>query len=455
LSNTTALQALRPVSLSSTLDLLLAMPPWRDHIDPARVGGFGASIGGESLMLMAGAGLTTSAGLSWTKVMNDTRLKAAVGYVPYFGQTLFPAFGRDQHGLDDVSLPYLAISGTADTTAPIASTAQGIERLHGTRELVELVGVTHGFDVPSTNDIFTWTLTFLNANVRGDAVARTQLPQMASVSGGGDDRVVIPYVGLTATNYGGLWWNDPAYSESGWGINFAHQGDVIFATWFTYDQAGAAMWFSLTAGKVAEGVYAGSIYATTGPSYASMPFDPLKVTRTVVSTGTLTFSDPNHGTFSHMIGGTAQTKAITREIFGPLPTCTFGTQPNLALATNYQDMWWNPSESGWGISLAHEGSTIFAAWYTYDQNGAPMWMSFSATATQPNGPYTGTLYRTSGPSFSTVPFNPANVQRVPVGTATLTFADGNNATFAYTVSGIAQTKQITRQVFVAPGTVCH
>ena len=139
-------------------------------IDAARIGGFGASIGGESLMLMAGAGLTTSAGLSWTKVMNDTRLKAAVGYVPYFGQALFPAFGRDQHGLDDVTLPYLAISGTADATAPIASTAQGLERLHGTRELVELVGVTHGFDVPSTNDIFTWTLTFLNAQVRGDAL---------------------------------------------------------------------------------------------------------------------------------------------------------------------------------------------------------------------------------------------------------------------------------------------
>ena len=24
-------------------------------------------------------------------------------------------------------------------------------------------------------------------------------------------------------------------AESGWGINFAHQGDVVFATWFTYD----------------------------------------------------------------------------------------------------------------------------------------------------------------------------------------------------------------------------
>ena len=125
-----AMQALRPLSLSATIDLLLANPQWRDHLDANRIGGFGASLGGESMLLMAGAGLTTAVGMSWTKIINDTRLKAAVGYVPYFGQSVFPAFGRDQHGLDDVTLPYLAISGTADTTAPLAATARGS---HGLR----------------------------------------------------------------------------------------------------------------------------------------------------------------------------------------------------------------------------------------------------------------------------------------------------------------------------------
>jgi serine protease len=41
---------------------------------------------------------------------------------------------------------------------------------------------------------------------------------------------------------GGLWWAAPAGSESGWGINFANQGNVIFATWFTYDATGKAWW---------------------------------------------------------------------------------------------------------------------------------------------------------------------------------------------------------------------
>jgi hypothetical protein len=60
-----------------------------------QVGGFGASFGGETLLLMAGGGLTTSFGLAWTTIEQDRRLKAAVGYVPYFGYPFFPAFGRD------------------------------------------------------------------------------------------------------------------------------------------------------------------------------------------------------------------------------------------------------------------------------------------------------------------------------------------------------------------------
>lgn len=37
---------------------------------------------------------------------------------------------------------------------------------------------------------------------------------------------------LVPSNYQGLWWAAPGGSESGCGINFAHEGDVIFATWF-------------------------------------------------------------------------------------------------------------------------------------------------------------------------------------------------------------------------------
>ena len=42
-----------------------------------------------------------------------------------------------------------------------------------------------------------------------------------------------------------------------------------------------------------------------------------------------------------------------------------------------------------------------------------------------------------------------------IGTGKLTFADGKTGTFDYTVNGVTQSKAITRQVFVEPGTLCH
>jgi len=454
----TAMQSLRPLSLSAAIDLLLSHPQWRDHVDPTRIGGFGASQGGESLLLQAGAGLTKSIGLSWSTVIRDPRLKAAVGYIPYFGTFVLPAFGREQRGLDGVTLPYLAISGTSDTTAPIELTLPGILRLPDPRELVALVGVEHGFDVPSTNDIFTWSVTFLDANVRDDPVARENLLRTTSVAGGGDDRVIVPYNAVVATNFGGLWWNAPGGSESGWGINIAHQADVIFATWLTYDLTGKAWWLSMTATRTADNTFAGPIFETRGPPFNAVPFDSSKVTRTGVGAGTLTFSATGPATFSYSVNGASQTKTIVRQAFSrPVPACTFGAPPNFASVTNYQDIWWNApanSESGWGINLTHQGDVIFMVWFTYDLDGTPLWLS--ATLTQADGAgYSGTLFRTRGPAFNAVPFDPAAVTRTMVGTASLTFGDGNNATFSYTVNGIAQSKSITRQVFRTPGTLCR
>jgi predicted dienelactone hydrolase len=197
LSDAVAMQALRPLSVSAALDLLLAHPQWRDHLDAAQIGGFGASMGGETMMLMGGAALTTSPGLASSSVGVDQRIKAAVGYVPYFGQPLLPAFGREQRGLDSVKMPYLAISGTTDTTAPLVVTQRAMARLQGPRQLVALVGVEHGFDAVSAPDILTWSLTFLDAQVRGIPAARTQMLMMTGVEGGGDDRLVIPLDGPT------------------------------------------------------------------------------------------------------------------------------------------------------------------------------------------------------------------------------------------------------------------
>jgi hypothetical protein len=258
-------------------------------------------------------------------------------------------------------------------------------------------------------------------------------------------------------NYEGLWWNSPAGSESGWGINLAHQGDTIFATWFTYDNTGMALWLTMTAGLATTGVYTGTLFQQTGPPFNSVPFDPTQVHSSVVGTGTLTFTDLDTGTFAYTVNGITQTKSITREAFGTLPTCTFDIQSDLTLAYNYQDLWWAAPagvESGWGVNLTHQGDTIFATWFTYDFDRTPLWLSATAPKTAP-GTYSGTLYRTTGPPFDAVPFVASAVTATAVGTASFTFTDGNTGTFDYTVNGVTQSKPITREVFATPGTVCQ
>ncbi len=153
------------------------------------------------------------------------------------------------------------------------------------------------------------------------------------------------------------------------------------------------------------------------------------------------------------MNGETDTKAITRQVFGTLPHCT-AAQGNPAAATNYQDLWWTDTESGWGLNITQQSDVIFATWFTYDASGNPLW--FSGTARNAGArTYSGTLVRTTGPSFDAVPFRPAGVTVTDAGSFTLTFSDGNNATFAYRVGDVAQTKRITRQVFRDNGTVCQ
>ena len=116
-------------------------------------------------------------------------------------------------------------------------------------------------------------------------------------------------------------------------------------------------------------------------------------------------------------------------------------------------------ESGWGINFTHQGDVIFATWFTYDFAGAALPMSATLRRVGASSTYSGTLIRTSGPAFSAVPFNPQAVTRAEVGTATVSFSNGNAASFSYQVSdgvrSTSQTKAITRQVFRPPGTVCR
>jgi hypothetical protein len=120
-----------------------------------------------------------------------------------------------------------------------------------------------------------------------------------------------------AINFQDLWWNAPAGSEPGWGIGLTHEGDVIFATWFTYGAEGKPRWLIAVAVRTGPNTYAGTLSTVTGPPFFPEPFDPSKVIETVVGDAIFTFADGNHATFSYTQDGATQTRQITRQVFAP------------------------------------------------------------------------------------------------------------------------------------------
>ena len=215
-----AMQALRPITASRMLDALAAHAQWKDAIDLARISGFGISQGGETMMLLAGAALTTTVFQDSKPVTFDPRLASAVGYIPYFGLSFLPAFGRDQEGIDGVTLPFLAIAGTEDKLAQIERIEQGVRRLGGTRTVVAITGLQHDLEPSYPDDIFTWSTVFLDSQLRGDANATAKLQRMASVSGGGEDERRVDYTAPT-----------PATGDERIVIEYHHAGfDHYFVT---------------------------------------------------------------------------------------------------------------------------------------------------------------------------------------------------------------------------------
>ncbi|MFZ3322000.1 MAG: hypothetical protein WA190_06475 [Usitatibacter sp.] len=296
----------------------------------------------------------------------------------------------------------------------------------------------------------------------------TMFDELKSIAGGNFEAVDTSVIevdpntaeakqsGSAATvNVQGLWWNAPAGSESGWGINLTQQGDTLFATWFTYDSDGSGLWLVMPNGaKTASNTYTGPLYRTTGPAFSASPWLAAGVASTAVGTATFTFIDANTGTFAYAVNGFSQTKSIVRELFftTAAPVCSEGTTPG----QNYQGLWWNANESGWGVNLTHQADTLFATWFTYDASGKGLWLVMSNGAKTAPGSYTGALYRTTGPAYN-VPFNSSPVVPTQVGTATFTFSDPGNGTFTYSVNGTSQSKSITRQIFftAASATACN
>jgi hypothetical protein len=167
----------------------------------------------------------------------------------------------------------------------------------------------------------------------------------------------------------------------------------------------------------------------------------------------ITFPSPAVGVLTYNMNGVTVTKNVTRHLFGTHPICDWSIFDR-SIAANAQDLWWNPSEPGWGLNIAQQDDILFATLFTYAADGRGMWLVMSnGTFDDATGGYSGTLFRTTGPAFNASPWTPATT--IPVGTMALTFSRGNAGTLKYSVNGVTVTKPIERSVFATPTTECR
>jgi YVTN family beta-propeller protein len=233
----------------------------------------------------------------------------------------------------------------------------------------------------------------------------------------------------------GLWWN-PA--ENGWGINFTQRGNIIFAAWYTYDAAGNPKWYVASNCAVTGSACNGTLYEVSGPRFFGVNFFPQAMVVRSAGSLNVAFQGNDNASMTYTVAGQTRTVAISRQVFQAT-----GATP----ATNYTDLWWNPSESGWGLAVTQQFRVMFLAWYVYNAAGNPVWYVVSNCAVNAAGNgCSGTIYRTTGPPFGPV-FTPGMINVVEVGSATLSFSDGNNGMLSFVVDGVAGTKAITRQIF--------
>ena len=106
-----------------------------------------------------------------------------------------------------------------------------------------------------------------------------------------------------AVDYTDIWWTIGG-TESGWGVNFVQNEDVIFATFYAYDKPKQPMWYSSAMFVNNSAGYSGTLYQTTG-SWFGGPWSPGDVDATPVGASTFTPTSATTGILTYNVNNVA------------------------------------------------------------------------------------------------------------------------------------------------------
>jgi len=129
-----------------------------------------------------------------------------------------------------------------------------------------------------------------------------------------------------------------------------------------------------------------------------------------------------------------------------------------AFQETFDGLWWNPAESGSSMTVQRgQSGAIFASWYTFDEQGDPIWFYMSNGKRLPSGVIEGDAYLPTGQPGFEVPYVAARfVPGNPVGRFRIHLSNGLPTQLEYDVQGRRGTKSL--QQFVLrdrDGNICR
>jgi hypothetical protein len=290
-------------------------------------------------------------------------------------------------------------------------------RIGGPNARREQGGVYSIVPFPGTGEVYV-------SHAREGALVKVSLPPAAEA------QAIVNYTDL---------WSNP--SEPGWGLFLDQQGITAFGTLFVAGAGGDPAWLVMSEGiRQPDGSFSGALYRTRGPIAQSGA--------NTAAVGAMRFAPGAAGaaTLTYTVDGVTETRALRRQQFRDAPRrCAWTTDLAKAAGptTNFTALWSNPAEPGWGLSISHQGDTVFGVLYAYDAQNRASWTVMSNGARLANGSFAGDMHRVRAGRVEAA------------GAMSLQFNNAAEGVMHSVVDGVSEWKTIARQAFARPTTDCR
>jgi YVTN family beta-propeller protein len=153
----------------------------------------------------------------------------------------------------------------------------------------------------------------------------------------------------------GMWFNP---ERSGHGFDLQYAGEMIFVTWFTYDNDGLPTWYQAAGPQRTEN----GVQVWSGKLNRFVLNADARPTSTEVGELTMRFTTKAQGRVDWRVGDARGSEALRPLI------------PESNVTQNRTGNWYSPAQSGWGLGIYTQGQTNFTVMYFYDGNQQPRWV---------------------------------------------------------------------------------